>query len=227
MAEATMRPSKESSEDPRSKSSTVISFAAKPHRTSMAVWDLPSPIAVEGSFKVKIGVKCQAGCELGGARIEVRDSKGERVATGRLSSLPMPNTTALYWTEVGLRAPSVEGYHEWTAKFKEGELEVPHQEISYRFGLMTTVPAPNLVTVGVTDSVTKAPLGNAYVRIGGYTLFCDEAGFAKVSVPNGKYVFVVWKRNHKMSRSTIEITGDENFNVELLPSPCKYCPDST
>ena len=41
-------------------SSAPYSFVVKPHTTSMAVWDVPSPIAFSGKFKIKVGVRCSA-----------------------------------------------------------------------------------------------------------------------------------------------------------------------
>ena len=45
----------------------VVSFTTRPHTTSMAVWDVPSPVVMNRSFKVKVGVKCSATCQPGGA----------------------------------------------------------------------------------------------------------------------------------------------------------------
>jgi hypothetical protein len=193
----------------------------------MAVWDVPSPITSGGEVKLRVGVKCHAGCKLEGARIEIRGSEGERVATGRLGGLPLPGTSSLYWTEVRFKAPSADGYREWTARFREVRSKVPHKGASYTFGLMTVAYARHPLEINVADSVTKAPLDNAYVRVGGYTCFSDKTGVAKVSVPNGSHEFVVWKRDHKMFRTTVNASSDSNLKVELVPTPCRYCPDRT
>jgi len=207
--------------------STAISFLPEPHTTSMAVWDVPSPIEIGGQVKVKVGVKCHADCMLEGARIQICDSEGKKVAEGRLGGLPLPGTDSLYWTEVEFKASGAEGYHEWTSRFLRAQAGVPHKEAAYNFGLMMSLPVRHLLSVSATDSVTMAPLDNAYIRVGGYTLFTDGAGTAKVSVAGGRCEFVAWKRNYKMSRTIIDVVKDEDLKVELLHSPCKYCPDST
>ena len=46
------------------------------HGTSMAVWDLPSPITITSKFRLKVGVGCSAGCKLSGGTVEVRDQEG-------------------------------------------------------------------------------------------------------------------------------------------------------
>ena len=43
-------------------SSTPLSFTVKPHSTSIAVWDVPSPVAFHDKFEIKVGVKCSAEC---------------------------------------------------------------------------------------------------------------------------------------------------------------------
>src|SRR5512134_1698403 len=70
----------------------VVSFATRPHATSMAVWDVPSPVVMNRSFKVKVGVKCSSACSLAGQLIEVRDDGGTQVGEGRLGETPWPGT---------------------------------------------------------------------------------------------------------------------------------------
>ena len=200
---------------------------ATPHATSMAVWDIPVPITPGREFKVKVGVSCASACDLSGERVEVRDSGGRRVAAGRLSGEPFPKTDGLYWTEVRLKAPRSEGYREWTAQFLRGSTESPHRRALHAFGSMEARPGLHLLTVRVTDGLTKAPISRAYVRLGANTFFTDDLGVVKLTAPREKAVFVVWARSHKMQRTEVEVTRDTVTEVALAPSPCKYCPDST
>jgi hypothetical protein len=87
-------------------SSTPFSFIVKPHATSMAVWDVPSPIVFTTKFKLKVGVKCSADCKLTDKNIEIYDQKGGKVATGKLGGVPWSATSALYWAEVNLKPPA-------------------------------------------------------------------------------------------------------------------------
>ena len=113
-------------------SSTPFSFTVKPHETSIAVWDVPSPIVFNTKFKLKVGVKCSADCKLTDNKIEIYDHEGAKVATGTLGGVPWSGTDALYWAEGELKAPSTDGYYRWTAKFPEPDLE-PHEGASYTF----------------------------------------------------------------------------------------------
>ena len=61
----------------------VVSFTTRPHTTSMAVWDVPSPVVMNRSFKVKVGVKCSSACSLAGHLIEVCDDGGTQVWRGQ------------------------------------------------------------------------------------------------------------------------------------------------
>ena len=192
----------------------------------MAVWDVPAPM-LPGEVSVKIGVSCSAACNLAGGRVEVRDSRGRRVALGKLGNLPFQGTSALYWTEARFRAPRSGGYHEWTARFLHAKSEPLHRDASYKFGSMKTKPGLHELTVEVLDGVTRAPISGAYVRLGPITAFSGEGGVARVNSSGDRSVFVVWARSHKMVRTTIKVTRDRSVKVELTPSPCKYCPDST
>jgi hypothetical protein len=205
-----------------SESSSAPSVGVKRHGTSMAVWNVPTPIELGANFSPKIGVRCDDGCILSGATVEVLDDAGKRVATGTLGPIPWGGTEDLYWAEVEIRAPADEAYHEWSARFPEGEVaDFQHREVSQPFGLRTTRPPQCTVTVGVTEAGTRQAVDGAYVRLGLYTVYTDESGVAKVSVPKDNYEFVVWKTRHKIHRTTIEIAKDEDLRVEL--AYCKIC----
>jgi hypothetical protein len=83
----------------------------------MAVWDVPSPVVINRSFKVKVGVTCAATCQLFGRLIEVCDEAGARIGESRLGETPWPGTAALYVAEVELAAPATEGMASWSARF--------------------------------------------------------------------------------------------------------------
>lgn len=91
--------------------------AAASHATSIAVWGVPSPVAADGRFTVRVGVKCAAGCPLTGQPVAVRNEAGAGVGRGRLGAAPEPGTRALYRTDLTLTAPAREGVHAWTVVF--------------------------------------------------------------------------------------------------------------
>jgi len=206
----------------RSEGSSATPQGFVRHGTSMAVWNVPAPIEVGANFSPRIGVRCDDGCVLSGAAIEVLDDGGKRVATGTLGPISWAGTADLYWVQVEVRAPTDEGYHQWSARFPDGQgVEFQHEESGQPFAFSTVRPPQHSVTVGVTDAATGRPVDNAYVRLGLYTSYTDDAGTARVSVPNGDYTFVVWKRKHDMYRTTIEVTDDQDLKVQLLQ--CKIC----
>src|SRR5439155_510201 len=47
------------------------------HKTSSAVWDVPSPVAVNSTFTVKVGVLCSASCGLATRHVAIQDDTGE------------------------------------------------------------------------------------------------------------------------------------------------------
>src|SRR5215475_12329678 len=55
-----------------------------PHGTSLAVWDIPSPLLNGERFAVKLGAKSAADAELKGLQIAVFDDGDKVVARGRL-----------------------------------------------------------------------------------------------------------------------------------------------
>jgi hypothetical protein len=205
-------------------SSTPISFAVKPHSTSIAVWDVPSPIPFGHKFKIKVGVKCSAECNLADQTVAVFGPRGRKVATGALGNVPWRDTSALYWTEVKLEAPEVQGYYRWRVKFRKPELELPHKDASYYFGFTTARPPEHLVTVEVVDKDQKTPIKNAMVTLHSpgttYRNRADDAGIARLSVPRGDYKLYVGKFSYKDFESATQVAADADVKVEL-----KFWPD--
>ena len=191
-------------------------FNVKPHATSMAVWDVPSPIAFNDKFSVKVGVKCSAECKLVAKQIEVFNEKGEKVASGRLSETPLPKTRALYWAEVELEAPGVEEHYTWTVEFPKPDMELPHQEASHTFGFRTARPPEHVVAVQVIDEATKALIKNADVLLHPYRGCTEESGVAKLEVPKGEYELYVSAYGKETFHTTVEVASDVAIKAELL-----------
>jgi len=199
---------------------TPFSFTVKPHSTSIAVWDVPSPIAFNDKFKIKVGVKCSAECNLVDKEIRIYGQKGKKVATGPLGGVPWPGTSALYWAEVELEAPGVEGHYRWRVKFPKPDLGLPHEEASYKFGFTTARPPEHVVAVEVVDRETKIPVKNAHVLLHPYRGYADECGVANVQVPKGRYELYVSKESdYETLHTTVEVASDVTVKAELLPAP--------
>ena len=145
-----------------------LSFTVPPHSTSMAVWDIPSPIVLGAQFCIRVGTKCFVGCDLTGSEIEIHYHEGVEVASAMVGSDTQLGATALYWTKVELRAPNVEGVYKWTATLRRASSPILHSQASYPFVFRTVRPPRYVVTVRVIDTDTKAPVVDADVLLHPY-----------------------------------------------------------
>ena len=205
-------------------SSTPVRFNVKPHSISVAVWDVPSPIVFNDKFKIKVGVKCSAECNLMDKEIRIYGQKGKKVATGALGGVAWPGTSALHWAEVQLEAPGIEGHYRWRVKFPKPDLELPHEAASYHFSFSTSRPPEHVVTLEVIAQDTKTPLKNAHVVLrsqSGYPYRCytDQGGVAKLQVPKGEYTLYASKAGeYETFQTTVEVGDDVTVKADLAPA---------
>ena len=190
-----------------------------PHPTSIAVWDVPSPVAVNSSFTVNVGMKCSLACQLTGQLIVVRDEAGIQAGEGRLGETPWPGTSALYGAQVHLAAPAGEGMYTWAVRFTGTASERPHEDASATFSFRTARPPDHRVMVTVLERDTEAPLENVQVRLGVYRASTDERGRASLEVPKGRYDPNLWKVGYEMHSKTVEVTRDVTIQVEAVFAP--------
>jgi hypothetical protein len=203
-------------------SSAPFSFTIKDHATDIRVWDAPSSVAVGGKFGIKVGVECSSECSLAGQEVEVLDHNGASVATGSLGEEPWPETTALYWTEMEVAAPSTEGRFRWQARLPEPDLEVTHGEASCTFALAVAKKAECIVTIEVGAEDAETPLKKARVRLrpqiyrgSTYMAETGEDGAARLQVPAGMYQLYVWGDEHEKVVPSVKVEGDLTITVEL------------
>jgi len=200
-------------------SSVPFSFTVEPHATSLAVWDVPSPIVFNTKFKLKVGVHCYAECKLTGREVEIYDHDGTRVATGTLGEVPWSDTSSLYWVEVELNAPGTEGIYTWTIKLPKPDLELPHEEAAYTFGFRTAKQPEHVVTVEVLDKDTNTPIRHADVILHPYRDYTDERGMARLLVPKGEYDLYISASGKITFHSTVKVANDLDTKTELLVAP--------
>ena len=189
------------------------------HEITLAVWDIPSPVVMSRQFKVKVGVKCSAGCQLTGKEVEVHTETGGEVASASLGETPWVGTGALYWAEVDLAAPAAEGQYFWSVRFAAADLEVSHGGASASLSFRTIKPPEHSVLIKVIDKETEAPVQDVAVRLGFYRTSTDESGLAKVEVPKGTYDLSLWKVGYEALPRTVEVTEDVSVHVEILVVP--------
>ena len=196
-----------------------ISSQTRPHRTSLAVWAVPSPVPMTERFTITVGAKSSGACALGGASIEIHDESGGPVGKGILGDTPWPGSDALYWTEVALAGPSSEGLRRWTVVFAGADLLLPHLGSSAEFGFTAVKPPEHRVTVVVTASDVAAPVEDTEIALGPYRAATDKTGTAQVDVPAGIYDLAVWKSGFEAVSRSVEIAADADVQIELIRRP--------
>jgi hypothetical protein len=199
--------------------SMTFAITGLPQPTSLAVWGMPSPVVTGQSFAVKVGAKSAAGCDLRGCPIEIRDETDTVMARGCLAEEPWQGTSALYWTELELKAPPVPGMVAWSVRFAAAELALPHDGASARFTVAIVEPPEHRLTVKVFDHATAAPIADALVRLGTYRGATDQSGLAEIMMPKGTFDLAIWKAGYEAPAQTVAIDADLTVEVPVAAMP--------
>jgi hypothetical protein len=200
-------------------SALSLSFRTIPHKTSLAVWAVPSPLPIGSPFSVTVGAKSSGACDLKGTRVEIVDETGTMLGHGSLGDAPWPGTSGLHWTKIALTAPSREGTFSWQARFPAPELDLAHEGSSATFGFTVVKRPEHRLTVKVTESEGAAPLADVEVALGPYRAATDAAGLASLDIPAGRFGLAVWKSGFEVAPKTIEITGDLALELAMTRVP--------
>jgi hypothetical protein len=198
---------------------TAFSFATKAHAASVSVWGLPSAIAAGERFRLKIGVRCSAGCNLAGSTLGIFDHQGRQVGDGSLLDEVWPDTSALYFAELEARAPLTTGTYEWQVKAPGSAFPPPHAAGACRLTINVVGPPDCELTVAAFDRATQMPIEGAHILVHPYRTSTDATGVAKVKVIRGRYKLCVSGFNYIPCENTIDIEGDVATRVELAPEP--------
>jgi hypothetical protein len=182
------------------------------HDTSLAVWDLSSPLVVGRRPTLKVGLSCTSGCNLSGTPVEVYNDAGERIGAGTLGSALWPATASLYWAELDLAAPEREGDLSLDIHAKP---TMPHAEATSGVTFVVSRPPEHRVTLHLIDKISGAPLAGVELRLGRFRATTDDAGIAYVEVPGGTYEVGAWKNGYQVLSQTAAIASDTTVHVEL------------
>jgi len=189
------------------------------HGTSLAVWDIPSPVVTGTRFAITIGAKSAANCALKDAEIEICEEGGAVVARGRLGEEPWPGTSALYWTQVELTAPDQEGLGAWSVRFAAAELPLPHDGSSAELRVAIVRPPEHLLTVKVIEKESKTPIDDVQIRLGAYRAATGPAGLAEIMLPKGEHELHIWKAGYDAPSRPVEIDRDMAVEIEASVIP--------
>jgi hypothetical protein len=200
-------------------SSVAVSFATRPQRTSLAVWDLPAPAVAGERFRLKVGAKSASGFQLGGTCVEVCDEDGRVAGSGLLGEAPWPGSAALHWADVDLTAPASEGIKTWTARFAAADVGLPHSGSSSTFTFPVTARAEHRLVARLVDRDGRLPIPDVEVRVGPHRGKTDDQGIAALAVPKGTHKLIVWKVQYLAPPTTIEVIEDLSLDIEMIALP--------
>jgi hypothetical protein len=195
-----------------------VAFETVPHKTSVAVWGVASPVEAGGRLAATVGVKSAGGCDLRGAAVEISDEAGAVVGRGRLGDTPWPGT-GLYWAEIALVAPARAGTHSWRAAFPAQDVKLEHEASSAAFGFAVVPPPEHRLTVKVMDAEGAAPLADVELALGPYRAATDAMGTARLDIPAGLFSLAVWKSGFEGAPTDVEVTGDLSLQIEMKRVP--------
>ena len=187
------------------------------HHTSLAVWDLASPVVIGRRATLKVGLACSSGCSLTGARVNVYDETGTTVGGGRLLSASWPDTAALYWTELDVATPAGEGDHAWTVEAIPPEPS--HDRATTTIHLVASRPPEHHVTLAVVEKGSGVPVAGVELRLGIFRTATNDAGVAHVAVPCGSYDVCAWKIGYDLLSSTTLVSSDMTIHLEVTLTP--------
>ncbi len=193
-----------------------VTSSVLPHTTSLAVWGVPSPFT-GSAFRVTVGVKCSAGCDMAGRAVEVLDEKGAPLATGTLGDGPRAGTSAVYAADVELSAPATPGVFTRTARFAGTEDGVPHLGASASFTFRSLDPPEHVVAVRVVPKGFEPRAAGIEVWVGAYRGETDALGVARVGVPKGTFEISAWRVDLEPTSKHFDVTCDTE--VELVIEP--------
>jgi hypothetical protein len=183
------------------------------HETSIAAWDLTSPVIVGRPATLKVGVACPSGCNLSGTSVDVHNETGARVGGGTLGPTPWPATAALYWTELVIDPLDADGDRAWSIRATTAE--PAHADATSIVRFVACGPPEHRVTLDVIDKTSGAPLAGVELRLGGFRTATNDVGIACVEVPRGTYEVGTWKSGYEMASQTVVIAADIDIHLEM------------
>jgi hypothetical protein len=205
-------------------SALTLAFRTRPHQTSLAVWDIPTPVTVDARFRIKVGAKSSGNCALAGTEVRILDAGSTEAGRATLADAPLAGTDALYFAEIALVAPAHEGQFSWTAAFAAEGATMPHLGASTAFSFVVVEAPQHRLTVKVVEAESGAPVDEVQIGLGPYRAATDANGLAQIATAAGRYELAVWKADFEAPPITLDIDKDASVTVELTPLPKERTP---
>jgi hypothetical protein len=183
---------------------------------SLAVWDVPMPVAAGGRFSIKVGAKASPARALAGARVEVSDDAGTVVASGAVGDTPWPGTEALHWLALEIEAPRHTGVAEFGVRCSGA---------TTRFSVAVAENPVSKLMVTITERDSKATLGDVEIRLGPFHARTDKGGRAELLVCPGDYQLRLWRTAHIAQPQPVTISGDVSLALTMTHVPEEH-PDA-
>ncbi|MCL2137234.1 MAG: hypothetical protein FWH40_06930 [Coriobacteriia bacterium] len=207
------------------------------HKTSLAVWDIASPVECASAFRIKVGAKCAHSCSLAGLGVGIYDDSGTLQGFGQLSFDVFSESVALYWLEIELAAPQAEGNYVWEARLDESRLDIGGFDIEGRtagpadsvepvehaaaikgFSFSAKAKAQYKVNIAVVGKDTQAYPGRTVVMLRPYRNYTGDDGVAAFEVAPGQYMLFARADKYEDYNEVIQIEADLDLRIELEPS---------
>jgi hypothetical protein len=199
------------------------------HNRHLVVWDVPSAVECGEPFEIRVGIKCEQGCDPHAWPLEIRDHSGRALLTAAPMARPWPDTEALYGLTAKLAAPEVEGLFAWevfapaaatAANESAGTDEASadesrHAEINAPFSIRTVASADCRLTVIAVDRETQDPVPGATVLVHPFRAVTDPQGVAGIDLPKGRYRLFVSGNGFLPRRLDGELSQDVTVRTEL------------
>jgi len=198
-------------------------MSADSHELQLLVWDVPPAVECGERFRAHVGVKCKSACQPGQWTVEVYDHDQQLIATGTIGDEVWPGTSGLYFAELALIAPPVEGMYTYEALVREAT-EAPAEDASAHvtthpagFSVRAVPPGDCRLRVQAVARGSQAPVAGLKVVMHPYRALTDERGVAELRVPRGPFRLFVTGRNFVPFRVEGELTSDLTVRAEVEP----------
>lgn len=192
----------------------ALSFAVRPIKTTLLVWDTPSAVPVGTPFTVKIGLKGSDGGDMSGMAVVVTNASGLEVGRAAFTDEVLAGSEALHFVELELGGNDALGIQQFFLSTEASE-QPPRSaaEASLR---VKHVPAPEChVEVSVMDGAGSKPLAGAEVQLHPYRSRTDSTGVARFFLPKGEYRLTASKAKHEANSLSIVVDADCQETIRL------------